>query len=357
MKAVAVVGAGIVGRCCALELARAGCDVTLFERGTLDARTAVSFVAAGMLAPLSEAAAAGPGERWIYALGRDSVERWRRLIATLPQRVFLADAGSLVGARAADEAALEELRARLQRVDSAVDTRVLSRAGVAALEPDLSEGLDCGLLVPGEGAVHGVQAMDALAAALRAAPNVSLREHGAADEVRPFCVDGAGFDTVVDCRGLGARRDLADLRGVRGELVEVQAPGLRITRPTRVPHARYPVYIVPRGDGAYVIGATTLESEDDGPPTATAVLELLGAVYGLSPAFRVAGVTRLAAGVRPAFFDNSPRVRVAPGLLRVNGLFRHGFLLAPAVSAAVRDFVARGTTPPVAQLFQAEASS
>ena len=357
MKSIAVVGAGIAGRCCALALARAGCAVTLYERGTLSDRTAVSFVAAGMLAPLSEAAAMGAGDRWIYELGRDAVARWRGLIETLPQAVFLADGGSLIGARAADEVEVHELRTQLARVDSAVETRLLNAAGIAELEPALAEGLTLGLHVPGEGAVHGAQALDALGASLcnyahrEACGSVNVCENRAVSAVGAYRVDDDSFDAVVDCRGLGARETLFDLRGVRGELVELHAPGLRVTRVTRVPHARYPVYLVPRGDDRYIVGATALESEDEAPPAVASVLELLGAVYGLSPALRVASVTRLAAGLRPAFFDNAPRVRVAPGILRVNGLFRHGFLLSPAIAVAVRDHLTGVCTPGAAPLF------
>jgi glycine oxidase len=349
VKTVAVVGAGIVGRCCALALARSGCAVTLFDKTTLAERQSASFVAAGMLAPLSEATAHGSG--WFYQLARDAVERWRELIASLSESVFLTDRGSLIGARPADRVELEELQERLKRLDPGVETQILPREELRALEPDLAEGLEHGLLIPGEGAVNGTEAMDALASALR--PLVTVRENRRVESLAAYRVDGEAFDQVVDCRGLGARNDLKDLRGVRGELVELYAPELHIQRPTRVPHARYPVYIVPRGQGRYVVGATAIESDDDGPPGVTSILELLSAVYGLSPGFRQAGVTRLAASVRPAFFDNMPQVRVTPGLMRVNGLFRHGFMLAPAIAEAVASHLTSEDAPQVAQLFRA----
>lgn len=353
MKTVGVVGAGIVGRCCALALARAGCAVTLYERGSLDDRTAVSFVAAGLLAPLSEAATLPVEDRWIYTIARDAVRRWQELLASLARPVFLAASGSLVGARTNDHAAIDDLYRRLGQIDADVSVKFLDKRALIASAPDFAESLDVGLLIPGEGAVHGGQALDALAATLRCEPTVQVREHVSVREVTGFRVDRDGFDAVVDCRGLAARHDLLDLRGVRGELVEVYAPQLHLTQPIRVSHARYPVYIVPRGRGVFIIGATALESEDESPPTVTAVLELLGAIYNLNPAFRQASLTRHAAGVRPAFFDNTPRVRVGPGLLRVNGLFRHGFLLAPAISAAVRDYLMASPAGYPAQLFKA----
>jgi glycine oxidase len=137
---------------------------------------------------------------------------------------------------------------------------------------------------------------------------------------------------VIDCRGLAARDVLSDLRGVKGEMLLLRQPELSLSRPVRVLHPRVPVYVVPRGGGLFMVGATMIESDEARRVTARSVLELLSAVYALHPAFGEAEVVEIGGGVRPAFPDNLPRVRWRDGILHVNGFYRHGFLLAPALA-------------------------
>ncbi len=101
---------------------------------------------------------------------------------------------------------------------------------------------------------------------------------------------------ILDCRGIAARDQQPDLRPVRGEMLMVHAPELTLSRPVRLLHPRFPCYIVPRGAGAYMIGATMVESGRSGPITARAVMELLSAAYTLHPAFAEAEVGRRARG-------------------------------------------------------------
>ena len=117
----------------------------------------------------------------------------------------------------------------------------------------------------------------------------------------------ARADIVVDCRGLAARDALPDLRGVRGEMVVVRSPDVSLQRPVRMLHPRIPLYIVPRGNGLFMIGATMIESERRGPVSVRSAVELLNAAYALHPAFGEAEIVELGADLRPAFPDNLPR--------------------------------------------------
>ena len=147
----------------------------------------------------------------------------------------------------------------------------------------------------------------------------------------------ADADIVVDCRGLAARDALPDLRGVRGEMIVVRSPDVSLARPVRMLHPRLPLYIVPRGDGLFMIGATMIESERRGPVSVRSAVELLNAAYALHPAFGEAEIVELGADLRPAFPDNLPQVRRTGRVLHANGLYRHGFLLAPALARRVAD--------------------
>jgi glycine oxidase len=147
---------------------------------------------------------------------------------------------------------------------------------------------------------------------------------------------------VIDCRGLAAREDgERDLRGVKGETVTVEIADIALSRPVRLLHPRWPLYVVPRANDRYLIGATSIESEDDGV-SVRSVLELLSAAYALHPAFAEARIVEFGAGLRPAYPDNLPRIAIHGERLAVNGLYRHGFLLAPALAELTLAYVARG---------------
>ncbi|MEW5307029.1 MAG: hypothetical protein WDW36_009450 [Sanguina aurantia] len=139
---------------------------------------------------------------------------------------------------------------------------------------------------------------------------------------------------VVDVRGLGARSDtgasaIANLRGVRGETVLLRAPGHGLTRPVRLLHPRTSVYLVPHGIDQLLVGATEIETEDRSEVSLRSALELLGAAYSVMPALAEARIERLDRNLRPALPDNAPRTVVESGLVRINGLFRHGWRWRP----------------------------
>jgi len=201
---------------------------------------------------------------------------------------------------------------------------------IATLEPDLAGRFRRALFFPDEAHLDPRRALASLAETLRRR-GVAIRfgvELALAD---------ADTDIVVDCRGLAARDALPDLRGVRGEMIVVRSPDVSLARPVRMLHPRLPLYIVPRGDGLFMIGATMIESERRGPVSVRSAVELLNAAYALHPAFGEAEIVELGADLRPAFPDNLPQVRRTGRVLHANGLFRHGFLLAPALARRVAD--------------------
>ena len=149
--------------------------------------------------------------------------------------------------------------------------------------------------------------------------------------------EDAPGDMVVDCRGFAARDALSDLRGVRGEMVVVRCRDVTLARPIRMLHPRIPLYIVPRGNGLFMLGATMIETEDDGPITARSMMELLNTAYALHPAFAEARIVETGTGIRPAFPDNVPRLIETSEGLAVAGMHRHGFLLAPALAREAAD--------------------
>ncbi len=321
-KKITVQGAGICGLWHALTLARAGHAVTLIERSKKPFESACSFYAGAMLAPYAEEEGA---EKLIRELGLRSIELWRE---TYPETQAN---GGLVIAQARDRRELDRFERMTQgheRVDG---------DEIAALEPDLAERYTSGLYFAGEAHVHPHQAMDFLLSAAEEAGAVALF---GVEDVAP------GAELVIDCRGLAAREDLSELRGVRGERLVIRTEEVNLSRPVRLLHPRFPLYVVPWGYGFYLVGATQIESDETGPVTVRSALDLLSTAYALHPAFGEAEITGFGAGARPAFPDNLPRIIVKGGHIHVNGLYRHGFLLAPALAELTTRYIESGDTHP-----------
>ncbi|MEG0414196.1 MAG: FAD-dependent oxidoreductase, partial [Comamonas sp.] len=152
-------------------------------------------------------------------------------------------------------------------------------------------------------------------------------------------------DLVIDCRGLGARTEWKDLRGIRGEVVRVHAPEVTLQRPTRLVHPRYPLYIAPKEDHIFVIGATEIESDDMGPASLRSVMELLSALYTVHSGFAEARILEIATQCRPTLPDNLPAVRwLDERILQVNGLYRHGYMISPAMLDITLQILRTGST-------------
>ena len=114
---------------------------------------------------------------------------------------------------------------------------------------------------------------------------------------------------MIDCRGLGARDEQPQLRGVKGEMILIETDEVQLARPVRLIHPRWPLYVIPREDNLFMLGATSIEAEDTGVSVRSA-LELLGAAYAVHPAFGEARIVEFGSGLRPAYPDNLPRIGV-----------------------------------------------
>jgi glycine oxidase len=314
---VAVIGAGIAGLTCALELAERGALVEVFDRAGGLGSSSCSWYAGGMLAPWCELVSA---ELLVATLGSESLAWWQRKFPGTVRN------GSLVVAHARDAADLAQFGRRTERFEW------LDGEAIAALEPDLGGRFDQALYFREEAHLDPRDALAELARRL-ADLGVPIR-FGVSTSVEQLVARSYGTrdSCVLDCTGLAARGVLKHLRGVRGEMLLLRLRDVSLSRPIRVLHPRLPLYIVPRADGLFMVGATMIESDAPTRITARSMLELLSATYAVHPAFGEAEIIEIGTGVRPAFPDNLPRIGWHGGALYVNGLYRHGFLLAPALA-------------------------
>jgi glycine oxidase len=318
---IRVIGAGVAGLTTAYAFARAGCAVEIVDRAA-GPGLGCSWFAGGMIAPWCEAESAEP---LVVSYGIEALTYWTQDVPVAQIH------GSVVVAPARDRPDLIRFSHRTSHYE------MCDGAAVAALEPDLEGRFESALFFAEEAHLDPRAAMAKLAALLAEHADVTFRFDTEADALE------GDADWIVDCRGFDARDRLADLRGVRGEMLVLKTQEINFARPVRLLHPRYPVYIVPRGDGRFMIGATMIESGQGGAMTARSALELLSAVCTVHPAFGEAEIIEMGANVRPAFADNLPRLRLDGQTLFVNGLYRHGFLAAPSLARRAADVVLKGS--------------
>jgi len=364
MKAlhVGIAGAGLAGRCLAWRLLRAGYRVTLLDVRRRDALDTASMAAAAMLSPLAELAVS---DAVVFALGQRSMALWPQWIDELHAaqpapnaKVYYRQRGTLVVAHAPDQSSLTHFTRLLHhKLPPAYREQVhaLDSASLAALEPALAGRFHHGLHLQGEGQLANEQWMAQLAHELDhlgvvwhegvqveqlEATRMVARRVSDAPGATPCVAPSAqafnqtlelAVDVCVDARGVGSKPALPQLRGVRGEVLRVECKGVTLQRPVRLMHPRYQLYVAPRPDHAFVVGATELESEDTGAVTLRSMLELGSALYSLHPAFGEARVERLSAALRPALDNDQPACLQNGGVWHINGLYRHGYLCAPAL--------------------------
>ena len=325
MVEATIIGAGVAGLCIARELLDRGADVMLVDRHTRSGTHACSWWAGGMLAPLCEGESA---EEPVVRLGREAADWWEAKTEVVHR------CGSLVVSPARDKSDLVQFARRT------TGFREVTGSEISNLEPDLGNRFSKGLFFESEAHLAPRTALDQLRDSL-----VADGGQFAQDDADPAKYAQRGL--TIDCRGFQAKDRHKYLRGVKGEMLILSCPDVALNRPIRMLHPRIPLYIVPRGEGIFMLGATMVEGHAGKHVTARALLELLSATYALNPAFGEAEVIETGVDSRPAFPDNLPRIRRDGNLISANGLFRHGFLLAPALARMVADLIFDNKNPEV----------
>jgi glycine oxidase len=242
-------------------------------------------------------------EEAVLTLGKTAADWWEE---ALPGQVIRN--GTLVVAAGRDTGELTRFAGRTSGCDW------LDGAGIEALEPALGGRFKKALFFREEAHLDPRKALAGLHRCAR-----TRRFHFGQSRRT------GSFDRIIDCTGAAAIGQTADLRGVRGEMLFLETSEISLSRPVRLLHPRIPLYIAPRGDNRFMVGATMIESDDAGPISARSLMELLNAAYALHPAFGEARLVETGVGVRPAYPDNLPRVTFDGDVISVNGFYRHGF--------------------------------
>ncbi len=321
---VAIVGAGVMGLSAAITL-RESSHIDLYDMNGFPAHNA-SYIAGGMLAPYAELE--HMPRSFIPACLR-SIALWNDYQNISNLDLGFSQKGSLLLAHPQDRYIRERLISHINQADEA---QSLDRNALKSLEPQIAEQFSDALFLPDEAHLNPQKASTALCS-YTAQQGINHMHK----KISPEKLSN-DYDIVLDCRGYSAAIDQDDLRAVKGELLIVENKEFHLQRPVRIMHPRYPLYIVPRGEGIFMIGATIIESAEDGVSLRSS-MELMSALYTLHPSFGEARILDMQSGLRPSYGDNLPRISRAQNIISANGLYRHGWLMAPVMAEIIKDMI------------------
>jgi glycine oxidase len=349
-----VIGAGLIGLACAWGAAKRGMSVLVLDRAEEPAAGS-SGVAAGMLAPVTEA---DFGEERLLRVNLAGLARWPAFAAELEEHTGLPtgyrESGALVVAADRDDA--EALR-RLHDFQRGLGLEVewLTPGACRRLEPGLSPRIAGGIAARDDAQAEPRATARALASAV---DELALGLRVEAIEHRHGRVTGVRTDAgVIECdavvvaagawsAALAPEGEGPPVRPVKGQIIELRArAGLEepLTRIVRTPRC----YLLARGDGRVVLGATVEEQGFDTAVTADGVYRLLEAAWEVLPEVGELELVEAHAGLRPGTPDNGAVVGPGEldGLVWATGHWRNGVLLAPITGDAVAELLAEGSVP------------
>lgn len=336
---IGVVGAGIMGRLMAFMFINAGCKVTLFDQGKRNC----SMTAAGLLTPVTEM---DKNEPIIFQLGLAALtEYWPKILNQLPNQIYFQQKGSILLAHPRDQSELVQFARNIaHRLGSDNIFQILDQEKIKALEPQIGK-FHQGYYFACEGQIDNQALLLELEKYL-IEKKIKWIKNIFVENIQPGEIlyenYSKKFDWVIDCRGIGSAAVFKDLRAVRGEIVWLQASDIVITRPIRFLHPRYSLYVVPRPNQMYLIGASEIESDDMSAISVHTLLEFLTAAYCVHPGFYEARVINAFTHCRPVLKDHLPKIKYTQGMIAINGLYRHGFLIAPTLANEVMQWIFRG---------------
>ncbi len=325
---ICIIGAGILGRLIALDLLNRGADITVIDKN-LD--NTCSMVAAGLLSATSELDRADP---FIFHLGKESITtHWPRIVKQLEEPLCFKSCGIIVVSHPKDDTELSHYVNLIHAKNYYPQT--LNSIDLQKMEPDLKK-FSHGYFFPEDGQIDSQQIYLALKKYLL---NHSIAWQEKNISENDITILKKQFDYVIDCRGLGAKKIFPHLRGVRGELLWLHAPEVALSRPVRLMHPRYSLYIAPREKNIYLVGASEIETEDDSAISVKSTLELLTAAYSIHPGFAEARLIKTATQVRPTLPNHLPKIQIDSNCISINGLHRHGYLLSPTIANDISNYI------------------
>ena len=344
---VAIAGGGVIGGAIALELARAGLRVAVFDRQQPGQEA--SWASAGILSPAPE----NPGMVVMVPLGKASLGLYPEFVAQVEEI-----SGKNTGFR--PKGTLEALfshdtKAELSTIIAlhhglGLKAEPLRAADARELEPALSEEVEAAVLRPEEGSIDN----RALTAAILEAAQRSGAEVFSGNGAKAIWREGNRcVGLVLQNERVEAKWTMiaagcfsamiegiapyAPVRPAKGQMVALRADDLKMERVLWSEK----IYLVPRNDGRILAGATIEYAGFDKRTTAGGIEKILSAAIDLAPDLANARIEETWAGLRPDTPDHLPILGPTDidGLLIATGHFRSGILLAPVTARLVREWI------------------
>jgi glycine oxidase len=341
MMTAGIAGDGIVGQLLAFALLHAGWNVTLFSSGK---QPNCSMAAAGLLTPIAELE---KNDFIIFELGQEALlQHWPDILNKLSKEIYFKQLGSLVLCHHKDETDLKRFISAIdKKLNNSNNYQAMDRAKINKLEPEINN-FHQGYYLSLEGQIDNQTLLKKMGTYLK--KRITWMTNAFISHIFPGKIitndEITEFDVTFDCRGLGAKTTFPELRGVRGELIWLYAPDVTIHRPIRYLHPRYNLYLAPRPQHVYLVGASEIETENERKISVRTALELLTAVYSIQPKFAEAQIIKTVTQCRPALPDNLPKIKYTEKFAAINGLYRHGFLIAPTLIVNVMQWLEHGIT-------------
>jgi glycine oxidase len=358
---IAIIGAGLMGRVLAMNLYQnAYTNITMFDKDSIEGNISPAYIAAGMLCADSESIMGG---NIIYQLGKDSVKLWSKYLQKL-QHIDTYDAKNLLNAQGSlllsSNEFCDDVAHYINKIKFNTQNHTLSNQNIQFLpkndlldiEPEL-HNFSSAYLLKHEACLNAKAVMQSMAKYLL--KKITWYQNCDVTQINNDTtisyinkntqnIDtklNKEFDLIIDCRGLGAKDKYNNLRAVRGEIIHVYAPEVNINRPLRLFNPRHNIYISPYAKNCYAIGATEIEAQDFSEISVHSTLELLSIAYTIHSGFAEARILHASTNCRPTLPNNLPLIKVnkTKNIISVNGLYRHGFLLAPSLSEEILKYL------------------
>lgn len=313
---VAVVGCGLLGRLTALACITRGWKVCVIDKNRLTDETSCSFSAGGMLSPYCEAPLLSTASQALY---QNVFEQWRLILKQMGAKVTLNRGGTRLTSHPRERNIIQHELARIKQ---------------HCITPLRYETCSGGFHLEGEGYIDNQAWLHESTVYLRRHCDAIIEDNEISrvdDRVIHLSNRKPVFDLVFDTRGIGSANTSTGLRGVSGETLLVHAPDVQLAHTVRYYHPRYPLYIVPRPNQHYILGATEIQSDEIRGMSVRSALTLLSMACAVDARFQEAVIVKHYYGVRPTFDDGQPSIQINRRIIRINGAYRHGYLIGPGL--------------------------
>ena len=338
---IAIIGAGILGRMMTVDFSLLGHSVTLFEKDDSHSTKSSCATAAGMLTPWSEIL---ESSELVFKLGVHSLARWKEILSYIEAEDILLNCGCSHLVTASDKAKIVYLLKYISIQDPNFIPVEMNSILLQKFFNRSNQAFQYGFYIPNEKCLDPRIFIKKSNEYYSKKKNISVNFNTKIekDNIKNYYLKifDKKYDLIVNTTGFHARENLNDLiRGVRGAVILVKATQVKIDCIVRLSHFRYPIYIVPRGNQTFVIGATSQETECLEPITIADTLELLSMACQFDSGFLEANIIESRVNLRPTFINSEPKIFTHENIFYINGLYRHGITISPAISKYFTEFI------------------